>query len=272
MPVEIVSRQNAAVRNCRALARGRDGDRVLLDGVHLLEDAVETGLPIELVITTSRIAGAHQRLVAALEAVAPVYLAADDIVQSASPVRTSSGIVGVATLPAATVAETVPQHAPEGQPYVPAMAVALVDVQDPGNAGAVVRAVEAAGGTGVIACGTTADLRSWKALRASMGSAFRVPLAHASLDELAAEARLAGVRLIASTLDAAAADMRDVTWNEPFILLIGNEGRGLDPDVAGRAELAVRIPMFGKLQSMNAALSAAVILYEAERQRTPPNA
>lgn len=272
MPLAIASRQNAAVRNCRALARGRDGDRVLLDGVHLFEDALAAGVALETVIVSRRLADTHKALVAALERVAPVYLAADDIVQAASPVRSPSGIVGIASLPAASVADTIPQHAPEGQPYIPAMAVALVDVQDPGNAGAVVRAVEAAGGTGVIACGATADLRGWKALRASMGSAFRVPLAEASLDDLLAEARPTGVRVIASTLDAAAADMRDITWNEPFVLLVGNEGRGLDADTVRRAELAVRIPMFGKLQSMNAALSAAVILYEAERQRTPPHA
>jgi len=272
MPAEIASRQNALVRACRALSRQREGDRVLLDGPHLVEDALEAELAMDAVIASYGFADTHATLIAALERRTLVYLAAADVLEAASPVRTPGGIVAIATLAAAPVAETMPQHASEGSPYLPAMAVALVDVQDPGNAGAVVRSVEAAGGTGVIACGATADLRGWKALRASMGSAFRVPLAASSADDLFSDAKVAGVRVIASTLDPLGADMRDITWTEPFVLLIGNEGRGLDEAVARRAELRVRIPMFGKLQSMNAAMSAAVILYEAQRQRSREDA
>ncbi|MEX2271325.1 MAG: RNA methyltransferase [Vicinamibacterales bacterium] len=267
MPVAITSRQNPVVRACRDLARGREDDRVLLDGAHLIEDALEADLVFESVIASDAFAAAHPRLMARLERHTLVYVASDTVLEGASPVTSPAGIVGIATLEAADLADALPQHASEGSAYLPAMAVALVDVQDPGNAGAVIRCVEAAGGTGVVACGATSDLRGWKSLRASMGSAFRVPLASAPVDQLFSDAKVAGVRVIASTLDAAAADMRDVTWTEPFVLLVGNEGRGLDPAVAARAELRVRIPMFGKLQSMNAAVSAAVILYEAQRQR-----
>ena len=268
MPVEIASRQNPVVRACRALARQRDGDRVLLDGAHLLADAIEAGIPIESAIASEAFAASHPRLLARIERSTLLYLASEAILQAASPVKTPSGIVGIATLKAADLTEVLPQHASEGSPYLAAMAVALVDVQDPGNAGAVVRCVEAAGGTGVIACGATSDLRGWKSLRASMGSAFRVPIAAAHTDQLFSDAKVAGVRVIASTLDATGADMRDITWTEPFVLLIGNEGHGLPRDIAARAELRVRIPMFGKVQSMNAAMSAAVILYEAQRQRS----
>ena len=270
MPAEITSRQNAVIKACRALARGRDGDTVLLDGAHLLEDALDAGLAIEAVVASHDFAAAHPRLISALETRALVYLAADEVLEGASPVRTPGGIIAIATLPDASVADALPQHAAEGSPYLPAMAVALVDVQDPGNAGAVVRSVEAAGGTGVVACGATADLRGWKALRASMGSSFRVPLAASSVDHLFDDAKVAGVRVIASTLDAGSVDMRDIGWIEPFVLLVGNEGHGLASDIARRAEVRVRIPMFGKLQSMNAAMSAAVILYEAQRQRANP--
>lgn len=267
MPVAITSRQNAIVKACRALARERDGDRVLLDGAHLIEDALDADVAFEAVVASHVFADAHPALLAALELRARVYVADDDVLEAASPVQSPGGIVAIATLAASPVTTALPQHAPEGSPYVPAMAVALVDVQDPGNVGAVVRSVEAAGGTGVVACGATADPRGWKALRAAMGSAFRVPVAEASIDTLVADAKLGSVRVIASTLDATSADMRDITWTDPFVLLVGNEGRGLDPAVASRAELRVRIPMFGKLQSMNAAMSATVILFEAQRQR-----
>lgn len=268
MPAEISSRQNAVIRACRALARERDGDRVLLDGAHLIEDALEAELAIEAVVASHDFAASHAALLAALERRALVYLAPDDVVEAASPVRTPSGVVALASLPGSPVAGTLPQHAPEGSPYLPAMAVALIDVQDPGNAGAVVRSVEAAGGTGVIACGATADLRGWKALRASMGSAFRVPLAASTPDLLFDDAKVAGVRVIAATLEPGSVDMRDIGWIEPFVLLVGNEGRGLSTSLTRRAEVRVHIPMFGKLQSMNAAMSATAILFEAQRQRS----
>lgn len=268
MPVEITSRQNPIVKACRALARQRDGNRVLLDGAHLIDDALEADVPFESVIASEAFAASHTGLLARLERRTLVYVASETVLEGASPVKTPGGIVAIATLEEEDLSEVLPQHASEGAAYLAAMAIALVDVQDPGNAGAVVRCVEAAGGTGVVACGATSDLRSWRALRASMGSAFRVPLAAASVDQLFSDAKVAGVRVIASTLDAGAADMRDITWTEPFVLLVGNEGRGLDPSAASRAELRVRIPMFGKVQSMNAAMSAAVILYEAQRQRS----
>ena len=267
MPVEIASRQNPVIKACRALAKHREGDDVLLDGAHLIEDALEAELAITAVVASHPFAEAHPRLIAALETRTLVYLASDEVLEGASPVRTPGGIVAIATLSQAAVAAALPQHASEGSPYLPAMAVALVDVQDPGNAGAVVRSVEAAGGTGVVACGETTDLRGWKALRASMGSAFRVPLAASSTQHLFDDAKVAGVRVIASTLDAGSVDMRDIGWVEPFVLLVGNEGSGLPTAIARRAEVRVRIPMFGKVQSMNAAMSAAVILYEAQRQR-----
>lgn len=268
MPVEITSRQNPVVKACRELARHRDGDRVLLDGAHLIEDALQADIAIESVIASDTFARMYPRLIAQLEHRTLVYLANDDVLAAASPVKTPGGIVGIGTLTGAGIADVLPQHAHEGSAFLPAMAVGLVDVQDPGNAGAVVRCVEAAGGTGVIACGATSDLRGWKALRASMGSALRLPMATAPIEQLFSDAKVAGVRVIASTLDAGAADMRDITWTEPFVLLVGNEGSGLSPETTARAELRVRIPMFGKVQSMNAAVSAAVILYEAQRQRS----
>lgn len=267
MPLEITSRQNPAVRAVRDLARAREGDRVLLDGAHLVEEALEADLVIELAIAGQAFAGPNAALLRRLEGRAAVHVAADAVLEYASPVKTPGGVLAIARLPAATVRDAFGETHAHDSAYRAAMAVALVDVQDPGNAGAVVRSVEAAGGTGVIACGATADLRGWKALRASMGSAFRVPLAEATVDQLFDEARAARVRVIASTLDAASAEMRDLRWNEPFVLLVGNEGRGLPREAASRAELRVRIPMFGRAQSMNAAVSAAVILFEAQRQR-----
>jgi len=267
MSVEISSRQNPAVKAVRELARGRNADRVLLDGAHLIEEALASDIAIESALASQSFAGVNHELLERLGRHTQVNLVKDDVLAYASPVKTPGGIVAVARLPEASLRDTLGEKSPRDSAYRAAMTVALVDVQDPGNAGAVVRSVEAAGGTGVVACGATADLRGWKALRASMGSAFRVPMARASLDELFDEAAASRTRVIASTVDSASGDMRDVRWHEPFVLLVGNEGRGLPHEAVTRAELRVRIPMFGRAQSMNAAVSAAVILYEAQRQR-----
>ncbi|MDQ3069575.1 MAG: RNA methyltransferase [Acidobacteriota bacterium] len=264
MSVEITSRQNPVVRACRELARDRDGDRVLLDGPHLVEEALDAGLAFEAVIASHAFAAGHAQLVSRLRAHTQVYLADDSVLEGASPVKTAVGIVAIASLPLEGMRRTLDGTA--------ALAVALVDVQDPGNAGAVMRSVEAAAGTGVIACGETADLRGWRALRASMGSAFRVPFAEASVDQLFNDAKVAGAQIVASTLGAASRDMRDADLRKPTILLIGNEGRGLAPALEKRADLRVRIPMHGKVQSLNAAVSAAVLLYEAQRQRASADA
>ena len=151
MPVEITSRQNPVVKACRALARQRDGNRVLLDGAHLIDDALEADVAIESVIASEGFAAAHAGMLARLERRTLVYVASDTVLEGASPVRTPAGIVAIASLEPAALADVLPQHAFEGSAYLAAMAVALVDVQDPGNAGAVVRCVEAAGGTGVVA-------------------------------------------------------------------------------------------------------------------------
>jgi RNA methyltransferase, TrmH family len=232
-----------------------------------VEEALASDVPLESVIASHSFAGSNQDLLARLERRTLVYLAKDDLLEAASPVKTPGGIVAIASVGETGIAHVFAMRETEGAAYRAAMAVALVDVQDPGNAGAVVRSAEAAGGTGVIACDGTADLRGWKALRASMGSAFRVPIAHASIDALFDAARASDTRVVAATVDSSSADMRDIRWREPFVLLVGNEGRGLPASVAQRAELRVRIPMFGRVQSMNAAVSAAVILYEAQRQR-----
>ena len=98
MPVEITSRQNAVVKACRALMRGRDGDRVLLDGLHLIEDALEAGVVFESIIASHSLAAAEPRLIASLDRHALTYVAADDVLGAASPVRTPAGIVANSAL------------------------------------------------------------------------------------------------------------------------------------------------------------------------------
>jgi TrmH family RNA methyltransferase len=142
-----------------------------------------------------------------------------------------------------------------------------VDVQDPGNLGAIVRVAEAAGATGFTAAGGSANPFGWKALRGSMGSALRLPIAsQATADEAVADARRHGCRVIA-TVPRDGRSLFDVDLTGPIAVLIGGEGQGLTPSVLDAAAERVTIPMQTPVESLNAAVTAALIVYEARRQR-----
>jgi TrmH family RNA methyltransferase len=144
--------------------------------------------------------------------------------------------------------------------------VLLLDrLADPGNVGLILRTAEAAGAAGVVVTPGTADPLNPKCVRASAGSVFRLPLAHAALDVTAAALQAGGRRLYATSphggLEYTAADLSGRVG-----LLLGQEGGGLDPVLLERFE-AIRIPT-GRVESLNVAMASGVLLYEARRQRT----
>ena len=264
----ISSRQNPIVRTFRALADDPDptGERVLLDGVHLVRDAHAAGAMFEVVvIAASRLDGDGEegRLARQLEAAGVDLIAADDKVFAAlSPVKSPSGLVAIArrkvTAPAAICA----------QPH--ALAVAAVDVQDPGNVGSLIRAAEAGGATGAFVCGTSASPFSWKALRGSMGSALRLPVVAGMTAEAVMNCMAdAGVRMIAAVArDGESPDAVD--WRGTVGLFVGGEGPGLSDAIVARCTTRVTIPMAAAVESLNVAVAAGVLVYAARRQRMSP--
>ena len=145
--------------------------------------------------------------------------------------------------------------------------VVLVEVQDPGNVGTIVRSAEAFGATGLAATRGTANPFSPKALRASAGSALRLPvLAGASAPVLLTQLRASGVRIFAASSERGAAP-HESNLRAAAALLIGNEGGGLPPEVERSADARIRIPVAAPVESLNAAVAASVLLYEAARQR-----
>lgn len=148
----------------------------------------------------------------------------------------------------------------------PALVLVCEAVEKPGNLGAILRTADAAGADGLIVCGPATDLGNPNVIRASRGAVFSVPVALASADEALAWLRGRGLRLAAATPQAelayTAADLRG-----PVAIAVGAEDRGLSALWLQAADLAVRIPMAGRVNSLNVAASAALILYEAVRQR-----
>ena len=143
----------------------------------------------------------------------------------------------------------------------------LDTIQDPGNLGTILRAGEGAGITGVIMNDTTADIYNPKVIRSTMGSVCRVPFVYtAALPQTLANIKKRGVRLYAAHLEGRNNyEKEDYTVDTGF--LIGNEANGLSSETASMADAYVKIPMMGKVESLNAAVAASVLMFEAARQR-----
>jgi TrmH family RNA methyltransferase len=258
----ITSRQHAFVRRCRDLAARRgetDGD-VLLDGEHLLAEALAAGVPIEGVLTDGRAAEVVQR---AREAGATIYDAIESVLEAASPVKHPSGVVSVVRWSPAEMSAVFDDPTP--------LVVGLVDVQDPGNLGSVIRAAAGLGATGVVVLDRSADPAGWRAMRGAMGSTFRVPVARASTADLLAEARRRGLRIAATSAERGEPiDRADLT--RPLLILVGNEGAGLPEDLAAQADGTLTVPTGRGVESLNVAVTAALVLFEARRQRSGADA
>jgi TrmH family RNA methyltransferase len=259
--ITITSRRHALVARCRDAADGH-ADEVLLEGPHLLADALAAGLALPVVLVAE---GAEDRAEIAelvrrarhrghlVQRVTPAVL------DAASPTRTPVGILALATL---SLREPADLMAP-----TPALVTIAVGVQDPGNLGTLIRSSEAAGATGLIAAGASAHPFGWKALRGSMGSAFRLPIARVSdalvaVDTLRAE----GLRLVALSADAATM-LHEVDLSGPIGLLAGAEGAGLPIAMQEAADLRVRIPMHPPVESLNVGVATSLVLFEVARQR-----
>jgi TrmH family RNA methyltransferase len=261
----ISSRQNPIVRTFRELAANPppDGSRLLIDGAHLVQEARAAQLPFEhVVVAAHHIANGHEAadLARALAREGVDVLAVSEpVMRALSPVRTPSGIVAIVS--------RTPADPIEMCRHPDAFVVAPVDVQDPGNLGALLRAAEAGGATGAIVCGASAHPFSWKALRGSMGSILRWPVASGVTPEaLLSCARDHGVRAVASVPRGGSLP-EGIDWSGRVLLFVGGEGSGLTGDLIAKCHDRVTIPMEPPVESLNVAVAAALLVYEARRQR-----
>src|SRR5580765_2541214 len=256
----ITSRQNQLVARFRAVARG-DEPGLLLDGPHLVAEALSARAPILQVAVTAdgleredvrSLVAQAERSGSEIASVSPAVMAA------VSPVRSPSVIVAIAERPPLDGERLF-----SGTPLV----IVACDIQDLGNLGAILRVAEAAGGTGVMAAGRSADPFGPKALRGSMGSAMRLPILTTKADDAVSRCRAHGCRVFA-TVPQGGQSMFDANFRGPVAILIGGEGAGLPQPLVETADQRLTIPMQAPVESLNAAVTAALILYEARRQRS----
>ena len=260
---QISSRQNALVKRLRALANDRGSDdEVLLDGPHLIEEALASSVELQTVlVATDAMEGPLGALAArAASRGARVVALSRDVAEAVSPVRSPTGIIAVATLKPQPLERMLHDAAPQ-------LLLMLDHVQDPGNVGAIVRAGDACGATGIVAGPGTADPFGWKALRGSMGSSLRMPIAHAdTLADAVTHARRAGLRIFA-TAPRGGTPLPRAALAAPAAIIVGGEGPGVSSSLIDLADELLTIPMRGTVESLNVSVAAALVLYEAMRQR-----
>lgn len=259
----ISSRRHPLVQRYRLLARGRaDGQReMLLEGSHLVRDALDAHCSIAHAAFTAAARGRRegQTLLQQLtRAGVETTEVTDDVMTAVSPVKTPWGLVAIAARPDIKLTKVFQR--------TPQLVALAVDVQDPGNLGAMIRAAEAGGATGVVACGMTADPFGWRALRGSMGSAFRLPVARATTDEAFGFAQKNDI-LVFATAPRGGRSPFDLDLRQPLVFALGGEGPGLPPHLTASADAIVTIPMEPPVESLNVAISTALLVYEARRQR-----
>ena len=270
----ITSRQNAAVKRARALAHGKDVSTsavMLVEGVRLIEDSLTEGIRYDTVLVSPRLEGTErgaalrERL---LRSGNTLLEATDDVLQAISDIAADQGVAGLAYKRAWKLKNMLPAGR--------AALVAVVwGVQDPGNLGTIIRTADAAGATGVIAAFRSACPCNTKCIRATMGSIFRLPVIEVNAEEaplrelstqVLHELRQHGVILVGTSV-ASGIKHTEVDFRRPVAIVLGGEGAGVPEAVQDLCALSVRIPIRREVESLNVASAAAVLLYEAARQR-----
>ena len=260
----ITSRENHWLKTFRAALNSPrpEENRIALEGPHLVAEAIRSGLRIEAILASASGERHLPALQAALDHPTLILRTTDKLFDGLASTETPQGLAALARAP-----EYKLEHLLRG---ADSLVIVLVAAQNPGNVGAILRSAEAFGATGVIATRGTAHPYSPKALRASSGSSLRLPI----LAELAPTIALTQLRISGLQILAASASQNpnahrpdELDLRAPFALLIGNEGAGLPPDIERSADALIRIQVAAPVESLNAAVAASLILYEAARQR-----
>ncbi|MEU1620420.1 TrmH family RNA methyltransferase [Streptomyces sp. NPDC008238] len=253
----------AARRLARRSFRGKER-RFLAEGPQAVREAMAH---LVEVYVTPEAAARHEGIVAAARAArVPVLTATDEVVAEMSDTVTPQGIIGLCRFLDTPFDEVLRAR--------PKLVAVLAHVRDPGNAGTVLRCADAAGAEAVVLTDASVDLYNPKAVRASVGSLFHLPVAvGVPMETVVDGLRAAGVRLLAADgagerdLDA---ELDEGTMGGPTAWIFGNEAWGLPEETRALADEVVRVPIHGRAESLNLATAAAVCLYASARAQRAP--
>ncbi|PYV88883.1 MAG: hypothetical protein DMG05_14760 [Acidobacteria bacterium] len=260
----ITASSNPRIRKLRELMRRGCADslhRVYIEGIKLVQEALKSRLEVEeIYVAESKIQeGSVRGILQKAERSSPeVVLVADRIFKILADTETPQGIVALVKLPQFQLGDVI-----RDSPLV----LIAHQLQDPGNLGTLVRSAEAFGVSAVLLTQNTVSFLNPKAVRASAGSLFRIPiLSGFKLNGLLESLREHGFKMIAASPHGDR-DFRDVDYRGATALFIGNEGRGLTSDILDKVDLKVKIPLAMTVESLNVAIASSIILCEVARQR-----
>lgn len=242
--VVIQSKANPLIKATKKLLQKKYRNAsYLIEGWHLFEEAKQSGAVFRRIFV-------REDMVERLSDLSSVTVVTAEVLKELSLSPTPQGIVAEIEMPLATLPAVY-----DGRYLI------LEDVQDPGNVGTLIRTADAAGFDAVFLSEKSADIYNDKTLRAMQGSHFHLPIFRtdivALLDRLAED----GVTRIATTLSQTSVDYRELPRLSQFALVMGNEGQGISPEVAARADYLAHITMPGQAESLNVAVAAGVVIF-----------
>lgn len=243
--MEIIrSKSNNLVKQIKKLQQKKyRRSSYLIEGWHLLEEAVKAGARIEHILVVEE----HVDRVAHMEQVTVV---SPEIMQDLADSKSPQGVLAQLALPSQDLPERL-----DGRFLV------LEDVQDPGNVGTIIRTADAAGFDGVFLTDKSADIYNMKVLRSMQGSHFHLPIYRLPIEDILTTLKNNQVEILATTLSSRSVDYREISPGACFALVMGNEGQGISDFVADEADQFVHITMPGQAESLNVAIAAGILVF-----------
>lgn len=265
----ITSVQNPLVKRLHALLdrKGREeSGSYLIEGAHLVEEALRSGADVTTVLFDSEreLDAACRRILENSAQHVQVIEATGPVLAKLSETKSPQGIVAVVKKSRHEWEEWLEKQI---QSVDDILLLYLDEIQDPGNLGTILRTAEAAGIDGVVLGKGSVDLYNGKVVRATMGALFRLPVFTRFLPQTAEEWRRLGGRVLVSSLSERSLSYDEVDYGGKTAIVIGNEGRGVSPEMVALADLQVHIPIYGQAESLNAAVAAGLFMYEARRKK-----
>ena len=230
-----------------------------IEGVHILEEAIRSGLRLQAVFFSESAENRADRLLPQIAANVETWLVPDRLFATAVLSESPQGVAALVRMKDFSVEDVIQASRHD-------LLLAVGGVQDPGNLGTILRSAEAFAAGGVLVGENTVKLLNWKVVRASAGSIFRLPAARTRLNDSIPMLRDRGFRLLA-TSSHQGRPVYEHDWSEPTAVFIGSEGAGLSRELLSEMDAVITIPHRPRVESLNAAIAASIVLYEAARTK-----
>jgi TrmH family RNA methyltransferase len=255
----ITSRQNALVKDLRRAFQQAElvEGHAAIEGVRVIEEAIRSGLRFKAVFFSNSAEPRMEKLLPQFSSHTEVLGLSDELFGSAVATETPQGIAALVRWPEFSLEGVLQKTEP--------LILGAMGIQDPGNLGTIVRSAEAFGASAVLLGEKTVSEFNPKVIRSSAGSSFRLPTVHAKVDQVIS-LKDRGLR-IAATSSHKGKPIDEIDLTGGLVILVGSEGAGVPREYMSVADEFIRVPHSERVESLNAAIAASVVLYEAQRQR-----